>query len=205
MLGLVIAGLLLFSPVIKQLQNMDVPQKELSKPGFILHFKKRVKDMVSGEDQTFKMRLALWHAGWEIYKDHPVTGCGFRCVDLLHDQYPDPTGYVKKLRGMHNNFIQLAVDTGILGLGTWLGIWFCFFRRLYKMGFSPEAAPQGNWVVFGSAAAVFAFLAGGCFESSLYDSEVVMLLYFIMALPFAGSYNRSPFQRSSVTNHNLKG
>jgi len=73
------------------------------------------------------------------------------------------------------------------------------------MGFSPEAAPQGNWVVFGSAAAVFAFLAGGCFESSLYDSEVVMLLYFIMALPFAGSYNRSPFQRSSVTNHNLKG
>ncbi len=205
MLGLIIAGLLLFSPVIQQLQNMDVPQEELSKPGFILHFKQRIKSMTSGEDQTFKMRLALWHAGWEIYKDHPLTGCGFRCVDLLHDQYPDPTGYVKKLRGMHNNFIQLAVDTGILGLGTWLVIWFCFFRRLYKMGFSPEAAPQGNWVVFGSAAAVFAFLAGGCFESSLYDSEVVMLLYFIMALPFAGSCNRSPFQRSSVTNHNLKG
>ena len=87
---------------------------------------------------------------------------------------------------MHNNFIQLAVDTGILGLGTWLGIWFCFFRRLYKKDFSLEAAPQGNWVVLGSAAAVLAFLAGGFFESNLYDSEVVMLLYFIMALPFVG-------------------
>ena len=32
-----------------------------------------------------------------------------------------------------------------------------------------------------------AFLAGGCFETNLYDSEVVMVLYFIMALPFAGS------------------
>tara|TARA_B100000315_G_scaffold230025_1_gene240092 strand:+ start:120 stop:269 length:150 start_codon:yes stop_codon:yes gene_type:complete len=32
-----------------------------------------------------------------------------------------------------------------------------------------------------------AFLAGGCFGSNLYDSEVAMVLYFIMALPFAGS------------------
>ena len=194
MLGLIIAGLLLFSPVIKRLQNLDVPLKELSKPGFILHFKKRIKDMVSGEDQTFKMRLALWHAGWEIYKDHPLTGCGFSCVDLLHDQYPDPTGHVKKLRGMHNNFIQLAVDTGILGLTAWLGIWFCFFRLLYHKAVDRERDPPENWAVFGSAAAVLAFLAGGCFESNLYDSEVAMVLYFIMALPFAGSPNKAPSQ-----------
>ena len=149
--------------------------------------------MVSGNDVTFGMRTALW-TGREIFKDYPLTGCGFRCVDLVNSQYPDPTGHVKRLRGMHNNFIQLAVDTGILGLTAWLGIWFCFFRLLYHKAVDRERDPPENWAVFGSAAAVLAFLAGGCFESNLYDSEVAMVLYFIMALPFAGSPNKAPSQ-----------
>ena len=91
----------------------------------------RVKDAFSGKDVTFGMRTALWKGGLKIFKDYPLTGCGFRCVDLVHSQYPDPTGYVARYRGMHNNFIQLAVDTGILGVTAWLGIWFCFLRFLY--------------------------------------------------------------------------
>ena len=154
----------------------------------------RLKNMVSGNDVTFEMRTALWTGGWQVFKDYPLTGCGFRCVDLVHSQYPDPTGHVKRLRGMHNNFIQLAVDTGILGLTAWLGIWFCFFRLLYHKAVDRERDPPENWAVFGSAAAVLAFLAGGCFESNLYDSEVAMVLYFIMALPFAGSPNKAPSQ-----------
>ena len=91
---------------------------------------------------------------------------------------------------MHNNFIQLAVDTGFFGLATWLGIWFYFFRLLYKQAFGVEKDLSENWTIFGSAAAAIGFLAGGCFESNFYDSEVAMLLYFIMALPFSGSHNQ---------------
>ena len=156
----------------------------MASPSLVQH---RLKAMISGEDQTFSMRTALWHGGWELFKDYPLTGCGFRCVDLLNAQYPDPTGHIKSIRGMHNNFIQLAVDTGILGLSTWLGIWFCFFRLLYNKGVDLKGDPSEGWIVFGSAATGLAFLAGGCFETNFYDSEVVMILYFIMALPFTGS------------------
>jgi hypothetical protein len=52
-----------------------------------------------------------------------------------------------------------------------------------------EGEPSDRWVLFGSAAAVIGFLGGGFFETNFYDSEVVMVLYFIMALPFAGSQN----------------
>ena len=145
--------------------------------------------MFRGGDTTFGMRLALWKGGWEVFKDYPLTGCGFRCVDLVNSQYPDPTGYVARYRGMHNNFIQLAVDTGVLGLTAWLGIWFCFFRFLYHKAIALEKKDPEHWVTFGSAAAVLAFLAGGLFESNLYDSEVAMLVYFIMALPFSGTQN----------------
>jgi len=158
----------------------------------------RLKNMLNEKDQTFVMRMALWSGGLEIFKDNPLTGCGFRCVDLVHSKYPDPTGYIKKIRGMHNNFIQLAVDTGIFGLATWIWIWLCFYRLLYKRAKHPESNPRENWAVFGSSAAGLAFLAGGCFESNFYDSEVTMVLYFIIALPFAGSNDSFPFKSSSV-------
>ena len=155
--------------------------------------KNRLENMVSGKDFTFSQRFALWQGGWEIFKDHPLTGCGFRCVDLINSQYPDPTGFIKQLRGMHSNFVQLAVDTGILGLTTWLGIWFCFFRLLYQRSAALKHDPLSCWVIFGSSAAGIAFLVGGFFESNFYDSEVVMVLYFLMALPFSGSQNNEKF------------
>jgi len=150
-----------------------------------------------GMDTTFEVRTNLWQFGWEVFKDYPLTGCGFRCVDLIYNQYPDPLyekthdlrRSVKYLRGMHNNFIQLAVDTGILGLTAWLGIWVCFFRLLYHRAKAIKRDPQERWAIHGSAAAVLAFLAGGFFESNFYDSEVAMVLYFIMALPFSGTQN----------------
>ena len=154
-----------------------------------LYAKKRIKDMFSGEDVTFGMRVALWKGGWETFKDYPLTGCGFRCVDLVNSQYPDPTGYVARYRGMHNNLIQVAVDTGILGATAWLGIWFCFFRFLYHKAIDLGKNVFEHWSIFGSSAAVLAFLTAGFFETNFYDSEVAMVLYFIMALPFSGAQN----------------
>ena len=94
--------------------------------------KDRLHSMVNLQDWTFQSRLALWQGGWEVFKDYPVTGCGFRCMDLVHTNYPDPTGYIKKYRGMHNNFVQLAVDTGILGLIAWISIWVGFFLYFFR-------------------------------------------------------------------------
>ena len=85
--------------------------------------------------------------------------------------------------------MQLAVDTGTLGLTAWIGIWVCFFRLLYHRAKTLKEYPQEGWAIFGSASAALAFLAGGLFESNLYDTEVVMVLYFIMALPFSGNEN----------------
>ena len=92
---------------------------------------------------------------------------------------------------MHNNFIQLAVDTGVLGLFTWIGIWFYFFLMLYKRLASLDGDPNEKGIILGSAAGSIAFLTGGFFETNLYDSEVAMTLYFLMALPFSGSQNNT--------------
>ncbi len=146
--------------------------------------KDRIHSMVDLSDWTFQSRLALWQGGWNVFKDYPLTGCGFRCMDLVHTNYPDPTGYIKKYKGMHNNLVQVAVDTGLLGLTAWVSIWVGYFLALFRRTRDPAKNSSRHWVIHGSAAAVLGFLAGGLFEVNFYDSEVAMLLYFIMALPF---------------------
>jgi hypothetical protein len=167
-------------------QSSGVKQKDSGRV-FLHHLLFRIRGLLNGEDPTFRTRIALWTTGWEVFKDYPLTGCGFRCMDKLVSKYPDPTGYVNKLRGMHNNFIQLALDTGLFGLFTWVGIWLCFFLLLYRRAKALNGDINESWVVVGSAAIVLAFLIGGLFETNFYDSEVAMTLYFLMALPFAGT------------------
>jgi O-antigen ligase len=156
--------------------------------------KERLHSMVNLQDWTLQSRLALWQGGWQVFKDYPVTGCGFRCMDLVHTNYPDPTGYIKKYRGMHNNIVQLAVDTGILGLSAWISIWVGFFLYFFRKSRGTGEGSYTRWVLPGCAAAVLGFLAGGLFEVNFYDSEVVMLLYFIMALPFMNQ-NSEPCEK----------
>jgi len=147
----------------------------------------RINTLTNLEDANLKIRMAIWQGGWLVFKDHPLTGCGFKCIDALSQDYPDPTGDIKKLRGMHNNFIQLAVDTGLFGLVSWISIWVVYFMTLYRRLISMEGDFAFRRDAMASAAAVIGFLVAGFFETNLYDSEVSMLFYFIMALPFTVS------------------
>ena len=50
-----------------------------------------------------------------------------------------------------------------------------------------EDASQNNsrGILMGASAVVLAFLAGGFFETNIYDSEVAMFLYCLMGLSLA--------------------
>ena len=92
---------------------------------------------------------------------------------------------------MHNNFIQLSVDTGLFGLISWISIWVVYFMTLYQRFILMKGDNAYKRDAMGSAAAVVGFLVAGFFETNFYDSEVSMLLYFIMALPFTANRNKA--------------
>ena len=146
--------------------------------------KDRMYSLTDMTDWTFQARIFLWEGGWTIFRDHPLTGCGFKCVDLIHSQYPDPSGYIARFRGMHSNLFQLLVDTGILGLSAWLSIWATYLTAIYKKSIQ-STNENSKGFTMGAVAAVLGFLAGGIFETNFYDSEIVMLLYFIMGISLA--------------------
>ena len=148
----------------------------------------RIKTLLDLNDPNLKRRISLWEGGWLIFQDHLLTGCGFKCVDAVNHKYPDPTGIIKRLRGMHNNFMQLAVDTGLFGLISWVSIWVIYFMTLYHRIISMKKNLAYKRDAMASAAAITGFLVAGFFETNFYDSEVSMLMYFIMALPFTANW-----------------
>ena len=152
-----------------------------------LNIKDRLRSFTSLKDDSLQQRVSTWKVAWEILKDHPITGCGYKCVDSIHSQYPDPSGKVALYRGMHSNLFQLLVDTGIIGLTTWLSIWIAYFIEVFKRWrpLTREKFQENTGILMGCSAAVLAYLVGGFFETNIYDSEVSMLIYFLMGLSLA--------------------
>jgi O-antigen ligase len=163
--------------------------------------KNRMATMTDLKDYSVNERVLMWKAGWDILQDHPLTGCGFKCQFVIADRYPEHA-ILQKYTHMHNSPIQLAVDTGILGLTAWISIWIGFFLSLTRQLKHIPKNSSDYVIAGGSGAAAIAFRVAGLFENNFYDSEIVILMYFIMALPFVSSSgSQSAFSESAPLPH----
>ena len=134
---------------------------------------------------TMRERLYMWQSGLAIVRDHWLTGVGPGQVKAVYPRYARPEAVRKTTSHVHNTPLQIAAERGVLGLVAWLWLWLAFFvrggRLLERLG--PAQAPERR-LVAGSLAAVVGFLVAGLFEYNFGDSEVVMVAYAVMALPF---------------------
>ena len=168
------------------------PQPIADRIKSITHINQRSDQTADFHQRSNQVRILLLKAGWDIFKDYPLTGCGFKCVFVVADQYPEHP-ILQRFKHLHNNVEQIAVDTGIIGLCAWLSIWVVYFVQLIRRSKQIPLDANGRWVIFGSAGAVIAFLVAGMFENNFYDSEIIILMYFIMALPFT-SFNKTDLE-----------
>jgi O-Antigen ligase len=162
----------------------------------------RLTSIADLDKGSIQIRLAMWKAGLDVIKDHPWTGCGFDCLYLIHDQYPQHPILEKWFFNLHSNWIQITVDLGLLGLVTWLTVWISYFIALSQRFRKSFPTSSGRWILLASGAVVISFLTAGTFETNFYDTEVVMVLYFIMALPFVESNKPKPAPSNPASSSN---
>jgi putative inorganic carbon (hco3(-)) transporter len=147
--------------------------------------RQRISSIVDPQDVTARERLYMWGSGLQILRDHPWTGVGMEGVKRVYRTYKHPDAVRDQRAHLHSNPIQIAAERGLAGLVCWLWIWIAFYAHAWtifrRLGPDDRLAMA---LVIGSLASVTGFHVFGLFEYTFGDSEVVALVYFIMALPY---------------------
>jgi putative inorganic carbon (hco3(-)) transporter len=147
--------------------------------------RRRAESIVDPTDPTARERWAMWASAIAVARDHPLTGVGPGQVKRVYGAYAAPEFRDKPRGHMHNAPLQILAARGVVGLAAWLVLFGAFFTRaLGVLRALPPGATRERALVAGSVAAIAGFLVGGLTEHNFGDSEVVLVTYAVMALPF---------------------
>jgi O-antigen ligase len=157
------------------------------------HLRERFLTMGNPEDPTVKERVYMWRSGLAIWRQHPLLGVGPGELKRVYERYALPEAVKKRTGHVHNTPLQMLVERGVLGLAAWLWIWVAFFvRAIGRLRRLPAPATSERALVIGSMAAIVGFLVAGLSEFNFGDSEVVMVAWAVMALPWVADVTTSP-------------
>ena len=151
----------------------------------------KLTSIVDVSSPSASERLYMWRSGARMIRDAPWLGLGPGGVKRHYRRYKDPAARRTGTSHLHNNLIQVAAERGLIGLAAWLAIWIAFLARaggVYRA--LPEARADERALVAGSLAAVVGVLVAGLFEYNVGDSEVIALVWMVMAFPFVVERDR---------------
>jgi len=147
--------------------------------------RQRVLTLGDPRDPTVTERVYMWRSGLKMWRQHPVLGVGPGGVRREYESYALPEAVKKRAGHVHNTPLQILVERGVLGLAAWLWIWVAFIARgIGLLRRLPEEAARERALVVGSLATIVGFLVAGLSEYNFGDSEVVMVAWALMALPW---------------------
>jgi putative inorganic carbon (HCO3(-)) transporter len=89
----------------------------------------RLGNATQGEIQQQEGRFTLWAVGWRVVQDEPLTGIGAGNFKEVSARYVLEPGSVFRTDrvidnpgGVHNSYLQLLAETGVIGLALYLAI-----------------------------------------------------------------------------------
>jgi len=142
-------------------------------------FAKRVTETFKSE-RPVGDRIYLLEGSLNIIRDYPITGVGWEGFRKVYPRYKPPKAG-KVGCNAHNNFLDVAVDSGLMGLGMFLWL----LAVIYKVGFNIFKKLEDGYIkgiAWGFLGSFTAFLISGLSQYNFGDSEVVMLFYFLLGM-----------------------
>jgi len=152
-----------------------------SEISFIGGFKVRSGEMLKNRVRligySWDVRMQLWKEALCVIRDHPLWGAGLNTYALVIRPYK--SFYFGEAYA-HNSFLQMAAETGVLGLLSFLWILFGYFKNGFR-----HLSNSRNSLVLGLMSGVLAFLAQSFVDTNLYALQLVVLFWFMLGLTFA--------------------
>ena len=151
-----------------------------------IHHTRRL-DWVSPGDSGTHFRVLMWEDGVRLIRQHPWFGVGMDTI-FNHWQEWNIRGFslYRVIYHFHSDYIQIAVERGLLTLAAWL--WFVvayvvFLFRLLRR--TREHSRFATGVVAGVLAAFVGYLVPSAVQYCLGDDPLVMIMFFYFGLAVA--------------------
>ena len=139
---------------------------------------RRLAGTVNTEDPT-SGRAHFWSVAIDIIKNHPLIGIGLGGFAVVYTGYDTNNGLMR-LEQVHNDYLQVLTDGGILAAG--LGLFFIV--TLFRRGFTSRASDDlfRRGVANGAMAGCFAVLIHSFFDFTLHTTANALLFLVLAAL-----------------------
>lgn len=135
-------------------------------------------------------RVALWvKVAPELIDAHPA-GMGYRAVKN-EDFQGHGVKIQKKLDHLHNNVLQVLLETGWAGLAVWLWWMATAFILMIRAVFANRDGPHALAVAHGVLVGFLALHLNGMVEYNFGDGEIFLVYCTLMAVA-AVTYRREP-------------
>ena len=115
---------------------------------------------------SLSKRAAYWAQTLKLIKQHPLTGIGVGNFSL------------EETKSAHNSYLQIWAETGLLGIISWLGIVFIFFRKAIKLRNSKVVSYSNLGVISAGSC----FLVHNIIDYSFFFPQVSFLWWIMLAL-----------------------
>jgi O-antigen ligase len=123
-------------------------------------------------------RSRIWQANLDMIKERPLLGWGYGNYKKFRGPYYQRYPQADTMAHAHNNFLQIAVAGGLLGLGAFIYLFWAILRKGWQAyRFLPAAAEPLRSMVLGGVLGVVGFLLGGLTQYNFGDAEVAIMLW----------------------------
>ncbi len=148
-----------------------------------------VLERMTLRDDSAKDRYYMWQAAIDMIVDRPVFGQGPGMILKRYPQYRWPEAPNLQTPHLHDNVLQIAAERGVPGAVLWVCIFVAWLRVAWSewRRFGP-ARPR--WIAGGALAVLSGLFVAGLFEYNFGDSELLMLLLVVAALPYSLRHQR---------------
>jgi O-antigen ligase len=138
----------------------------------------RLLGSLNNDDPTTG-RAHFWSVTIDIIKTHPILGVGLGAFSVVYTGYDSRNGLLR-LEQVHNDYLQVLSDGGIVGAA--LGLFFLV--SLFRMGFARRESNDvfRRGVATGALAGCFAVLVHSFFDFTLHTPSNTLLFLILAAL-----------------------
>jgi O-antigen ligase len=154
-------------------------------------FKTRFDQTVS-EAMGASERKMIWAGHFQIFKENPIFGAGYgqntKALPRVYLEMGAPPDTL--VSHAHNQYLHLAAGTGILGLLSYLLIWFFFLKLNLTIWAQRHLSPWDRGAAWGLLVGQLSFLIAGLTEANFEHSKVrfMVMLSWAYVIFLANKY-----------------